>query len=685
MVKRRPKAKPKKRTAVQVPAAPVDAPTGPPPQLFARRLALRRRLSVALLQLLSVVLLTVCFPPLDCWYVAYVALVPWVLAVTGAERGRWAMLCCYLAGVVFWAINLHWLLWMALVGYIPLVLYLSVYWLAAGWAVRRAAQRRWPMWIVLPVVWVALEYARAYVISGFPWFYLAHTQYARTSLIQISDVTGQYGVSFLVAMVTGVISDMLAAPLFVPVGGGAALARRNVVGVAVAAAVGAAMLGYGHWRLGQKGHTRPGPVIGVIQEAFPTWLGPRPTAPDETTRQRWEATHPEMFDAHVRMTRAAFAGAGCDVVAWAESMVLRGMNRELLTLDLADLSEAELRSLAMKLSIASPQEVNSKSPGWLRAALMLVIHGRAPGNDDFPDALKMQAMKMRDLSREVGCPILAGGGSVHRNRAAAAWEDQWVVRNSALWFDRSPLSCADHMYSKMHLVPMGEYVPFRESWPWLHRSLRSLVPPVMDQVDPGKSSRPLRLSRGGREWRLAVPICYEGTFARVCRRLVVADGRKRVDVLVNISNDGWFVWRWRPWAGQGSSEHSQHLAHYVFRAVECRVPVVRAVNTGISASIDSNGRIVAEVKRGEVRTAMLAGAMQLGGASKGASTKAAAADKLLSTHGPQVLVDDRVSWYSMVGDVFALTVSFVAALGAVWLVVIGILRKRRGMDEGITG
>ena len=680
MAKRRSKAKPKRRTGTSAPpAAAVSA--DPPPQLFARRLALRRRPSVALLQLLSVVLLTVCFPPLDCWYVAYVALVPWVLAVTAAERGRWALVCCYLAGVVFWAINLHWLLWMAVAGYIPLVLYLSLYWLVAGWAVRKASRRHWPMWIVLPVVWVALEYARAYVISGFPWFYLAHTQYARTSLIQISDVTGQYGVSFFVAMVTGAVSDLLAAPLFVRSGDGAALARRNVVGVVVAVAFGAGMLIYGHWRINQTGHTRPGPVIGVVQEAFPTWLGPKPTAPDETTRQRWEADHLEMFTSHREMTRAAFTGAGCDLVVWAESMLIRGMNRELLTLDLAALSEVELRSLATKLNAVSPAEAKSKSPGWLRAALMLVIHGRAPNNADFPDALKMQAMKMRRLSEEVGCPILAGGGSMHRNRGAEVWEDRWVVRNSALWFDRSELSSADHLYSKMHLVPMSEYVPFRESWPGLHRSLRTLVPPVMDQVEAGRSTRPLRLSRVRGEWNLAVPICYEGTFPRVCRRLVVADGRKRVDVLVNISNDGWFVWRWRPWVGRGSSEHSQHLSQYCFRAVEMRVPVVRSVNTGISASIDSNGRIVAEIKRGSVRTS-LPGTLQLGGPS---GSEATTGRKLLSIRGPQVLVDDRVSWYSMVGDVFALAVSLVGVVGSVWLVVIDILRKRRGMDKGITG
>ena len=87
---------------------------------------------------------------------------------------------------------------------------------------------------------------------------------------------------------------------------------------------------------------------------------------------------------------------------------------------------------------------------------------------------------------------------------------------------------------------------------------------------------------------------------------------KAADILVNLSNDGWFVWKWGPWAGQSSAEHAQHLVQYCFRAIETRTPVVRAVNTGISALIDSSGRVVAEVGRGNVRAAMLTGTLLLG-------------------------------------------------------------------------
>ena len=84
-------------------------------------------------------------------------------------------------------------------------------------------------------------------------------------------------------------------------------------------------------------------------------------------------------------------------------------------------------------------------------------------------------------------------------------------------------------------------------------------------------------------YRLAVAICFEDTVPHVVRRFFrePADGRQP-DMLINMSNDGWF---------QGSSELDMHLAVSVFRTIEHRVPLARAVNTGISALIDGNGEI----------------------------------------------------------------------------------------------
>ena len=139
--------------------------------------------------------------------------------------------------------------------------------------------------------------------------------------------------------------------------------------------------------------------------------------------------------------------------------------------------------------------------------------------------------------------------------------------------------------------------------------------------------------------------------------------------MANLSNDGWFVWPWGD-ARRASTEQAQHLSHYCFRAVENRVPVVRAVNTGVSASIDSNGRIVAEVRKNG-RNTMISGTLLLDGANGGTV-------EYLPGHGPKVLVDRRVSWYSRVGDIFALTVVLAAAT---WVMGMFALCGRR--KEGL--
>ncbi|HEX3315141.1 MAG TPA: apolipoprotein N-acyltransferase, partial [Gemmataceae bacterium] len=132
-------------------------------------------------------------------------------------------------------------------------------------------------------------------------------------------------------------------------------------------------------------------------------------------------------------------------------------------------------------------------------------------------------------------------------------------------------------FDKMHRVPFGEYVPFRDALPFMN----ALAPYDHDySISIGEKFT--RFTLGDR--RFGTLICYEDTDPFLARRYVQdsADG-KPVDFLVNMSNDGWF---------DGSAEHDEHLVISRFRAIECRRCLVRAVNQGISAVIDGNGRVL---------------------------------------------------------------------------------------------
>jgi apolipoprotein N-acyltransferase len=151
--------------------------------------------------------------------------------------------------------------------------------------------------------------------------------------------------------------------------------------------------------------------------------------------------------------------------------------------------------------------------------------------------------------------------------------------NSAVRIDREGRLAG--RYDKIHRVPFGEYVPLRETVPFLNR----FAPYDFDySVHPGVEHT--RFAVEGREQRnftYGVVICYEDTDPVSARPYGGGDGKAPVDFVLNVSNDGWF---------NGTSEHDQHLAICRFRAVECRRSVARAVNMGISAVIDGNGRVL---------------------------------------------------------------------------------------------
>ncbi len=151
--------------------------------------------------------------------------------------------------------------------------------------------------------------------------------------------------------------------------------------------------------------------------------------------------------------------------------------------------------------------------------------------------------------------------------------------NSALLTDRGGMVVG--RYDKVHLVPFGEYVWFADWFPWLYK----LTP-----LHGGSKSGTGPVCMESEGVRYAPNICYENTLPHFIRRQVaeLRAADQEPDVLVNLTNDGWF------W---GSAELDMHLACAVFRAVECRKPFLIAANTGFSASIDSDGRILEQGPR----------------------------------------------------------------------------------------
>lgn len=499
------------------PGASTELPTSPGPG---------RALWLA--PLLTAFLLYLSYFPAAIGWLAWVAWVPFLALTRLPGRPRRLYLAAYVGGCALYFPALQWfrvahpamyVAWITLAvycaAYFPLVL-----------ALTRSLSRRTslPLVLLFPTAWVAGEYCRYGIFGsfaslllgshqhdfpgGFSWYFLGHSQHDFLEVIQIADLTGAYGVSFLVAAVNALVFEALWARRWFrqwfSADDAASVAPMPLLIHALG--VGALLLGtfgYGRWRLGEADF-RPGPRLALLQ-----------TNGSQALRNEGNPTLAISF-------------------------------RDLM--DLTAEGEPDL--------VVTPE---TSYPGTWREL--------RPGE---PNVFSRRLA--RDMTRHVGAAVLLGMG-------AEVYGDDGVERayNSAILLDREGQWRG--RYDKVHLVPFGEYVPVRRYLPFL----RALVPYDFDYaVVPGESFTRFELAPGREKYTFGTLICYEDTDPAMARAYVTGAERK-VDFLLNISNDGWF---------DGTSEHEQHLATCRFRAVECRRPVARAVNMGISAVIDGNGRVL---------------------------------------------------------------------------------------------
>jgi apolipoprotein N-acyltransferase len=208
---------------------------------------------------------------------------------------------------------------------------------------------------------------------------------------------------------------------------------------------------------------------------------------------------------------------------------------------------------------------------WPEAAVTDPLVDERPGAEGFVAFERARAVRSIATGQ-----LLATGG------LAFTSSDQRVIdgaTNSVFVLDRSGAIVG--RYDKAHLVPYGEYLPMRPLLGAL--GLSRLAPGDLD-FRPGPGPRTIGLPNG---MKMGVQICYEIIFSGD-----VVDPTVRPDYIFNPSNDAWFG-AWGP---------PQHLAQARLRAAEEGLPVIRATPTGISALIDSSGRLLGAVGGGKAGT-----------------------------------------------------------------------------------
>ncbi len=470
------------------------------------------------------------FPPVDCWPLAWIAPVFWLLVVRQGElAGRRPYLVLWLAGFAFWFPVLHWLRHphpVTILGWVALSIYLAFY-LPTFVAVCRVAVYRLhvPLMLAAPVAWTGLELAQSHLLTGFNMASLAHSQWRWLPVIQIADLAGGYAVTFLIVFVAACLATMLPSigPLWLSERAGVKAGGFRLWPLLPAGAALGLVLAYGGWRLAHPAGTT-GPTIALIQGSIDTELKFDPA------RQR--EVHPHYFGLSQQAREQA---PDLDLIVWPETMF-----RDAL---LSASDDAVL-------------------PSTWRVSL-----------DEFHKEVAWRRRQIAQQALNLETPLLLGIDYLHLTSKGL---DHF---NSALFVDRQ--GHIGPRYDKMHPVLFGEYVPLAKQFEWL-----ASISPIGAGIGWGTEVPAFDVAGA----RLAANICYESAMPHVIRQQVtrLREQGQEPDILVNLTNDGWF---------RGSSELDLHLTCAIFRAIECRKPFLIAANTGFSAWIDSDGRIVQQGPR----------------------------------------------------------------------------------------
>jgi apolipoprotein N-acyltransferase len=457
-----------------------------------------------LLAAVSGLLLTGSFPKIGVDWLAWFALVPLLYTLkdltpkVGFRMG-------FITGLIHFLSLLYWVVpVMRTYGFLPIYLAVSVLFLFSAvlavfialfsMAITGIGQKPARLMIMTPMVWVALEYVRSFIFSGFPWELIGYSQFTRLQLIQISDIFGVYGISALIAFSNATIFITLlyfSKRRWQGTDISKRLVRSSLIVLSIALGV---TWSYGYGRLKAIDNliaSSPSARITVVQGNVDQAIKWDPAFQIDTVKK------------YNRLSSAARENRP-DLIVWPES--------------------------------ATP---------------FYFLY------DIRPSELVFEGIQQTATDHLIGSPSF-----VQTDNRVEYYNSAYLINPNMKHMGK---------YDKAHLVPFGEYVPFKKWLPFLGK----IVAQVGD-FRPGKKGETLPW----RNYQLGVQICYEIIFPGLSRALV----RNNASLLINITNDAWF--------GKTSGPY-QHFSMTVFRALENRRALARAANTGISGFIDPAGRILA--------------------------------------------------------------------------------------------
>ena len=375
--------------------------------------------------------------------------------------------------------------------------------------------------LLVPFAWVAIELARSR-ITGLPWDLLGMAQVDNPLLTRLAPIAGVYGLSFVIAAVNALFLVRI--------------------------------------RIREHRFTRPvltlsGVVIVVVYVIGLRYIA-SPTAFPATATATLVQENIEVGAANTgpQPTTQQYLDSFSYLSRYPSSHLLLGI--------------PELPGTRSLYLIRPPAERAAPAP------TNLIVWPESPAPFQDLDAQFLASIKL--LAGETHAPVIVGNTGFASNPES---KSGYTPYNRASFIN--PDGTYVGHYDKMHLVPFGEYVPYKQ----LFFFAKDLLNEV-GTFEPG--ARRTVFSTGGHTY--GVFICYESIFGDEIRQYA----KQGADVLINISNDGWYGNTSAPW---------QHLNMVRMRAIENHRWILRATNTGVTAAINPLGRVTIAAPR-HIRTSI---------------------------------------------------------------------------------
>ena len=532
---------------------------------------------------LSGVLQVLPFPiagPTPLWRTAFcwIALLPLLWALLGNTKTgnpltvRQGALLGYACGFIWYMGNCYWIYQtMYLYGGLakPIAagilllfsLYLGLYHALFGTLIATFRKRfgRQSALLLMPFVWVAVELARAR-ITGLPWDLLGYAQVDNPLLTRLAPITGVYGLSFIIAAVNALWLIRI--------------------------------------RIRDHRYTRPaltlaGVIIVVLYiGGLRLIVNPEASPTSATATLVQENLEVGAANTGLQPTTQQFLESFSYLSRYPSSRFFLGIP------ELPDTPSVYL--IREQPPIGEGDNSNAIPP----TPTDLIVWPESPA--PFEDIDPQFRAAMSALARTANAPVIVGNTGFEPNSTA---KSGYTPYNRASFI--KPDGTFDGHYDKMHLVPFGEYVPYKEIFFFAKNLLNEV-----GLFEPGRERTVF--TTGGHTY--GTFICYESIFGDEMRHYA----QLGADVLVNISNDGWYG---------NTSASWQHLNMVRMRAIENHRWILRATNTGVTAAINPYGRVTAAAPRHQ-RTS-------------------------IRVH---FAYETYLTFYSQYGDVFAYACAFVATV-----------------------